>query len=120
MKEAYPVLVAKYATTQEIIEKLVSAWWCPYMLIKRDSIIAGVKVRVLKKLFKNGFEVPETVARAIQLNKINGNTLWQDVIEKEMNDVHVAFKTLNEGDHLPPGYQYMQCQMIFKIKLDGF
>ena len=37
-----------------------------------------------------------------------------------MTAVRVAFKTLNEGDEPPPGYQYMQCQMIFEIKLDGF
>ena len=41
-------------------------------------------------------------------------------IEKEMTDVRVAFKTLNQGDEPPPGYQYMQCHMIFEIKLDGF
>ena len=37
-----------------------------------------------------------------------------------MTDVRVAFKTLKEGDQQPPGYQYMQCHMIFEIKLDGF
>ena len=46
--------------------------------------------------------------------------LWQDVIEKEITAVRVAFKTLNKGDEPPPGYQYIQCHMIFKIKLDGF
>ena len=80
----------------------------------------GVKTRVLKKRFKYGFEVPETVPRAIELDEINGNTLWQDGIEKEMTAVCVAFKTLNEGDEPPPGYQYMQCYMIFDIKLYGF
>ena len=37
-----------------------------------------------------------------------------------MTAVRVAFKTLNEGDELTPGYQYMQCHMILDIKLDGF
>ena len=75
MKEAYPVLVAEYTTAQEIIEEPAFAWWCPYVLRKRDRIIAGVKAQVLKKRFKYGFEVPETVARAIELDEINGNTL---------------------------------------------
>ena len=64
--------------------------------------------------------MPETVAREINIDEINGNTLWQDGIEKEMTSVCVAFKILNEGYQPPPGYQYMQCHMIFKIKLDGF
>ena len=76
------MLFAKYATTQEIIDEPVLSWWCPYVLRKRDRIIAGVKARVLKKRFKYGFEVPETVAQAIELNEINGNKLWQDGIEK--------------------------------------
>ena len=62
MKEAYPVMVAEYATAQEILEEPAFAWWCPCVLRKRDRIIAGVKARVLKKRFKYGFEVPETVA----------------------------------------------------------
>ena len=95
MKEAYPVLVAEYATAQEIIEEPAFACWCPYVLRKRDRITAGVKARVLKKRLKYGFEVPETVAQAIELNEINGNTLWQDGIEKEITAVRVAFKTLN-------------------------
>ena len=37
-----------------------------------------------------------------------------------MTAVRVLFKTLNEGDQPPPGYQYMKCHMIFDIKLDGF
>ena len=120
IKEAYPVLVAKYSTTQELIEEPAFAWWFPYVLRKRDRIIAGVKAQVLKKRFTYGFEVPEIVAWAIKLNDINGNTLWQDGIEKEMTAVRAAFKTLNEEDQPPPGYQYMQCHMIFEIKLDGF
>ena len=62
--------------------RTVFAWWCPYVLRKRDRIIAGVKVRFLKKRFKYGFEVPESVAQAIELGDINGNMLWQDSLEK--------------------------------------
>ena len=53
----------------------------PCVLRKKDRIIAGVKARVLKKRFKYGFEVPETVAQEIELDEINGNTLWQDGID---------------------------------------
>ena len=62
MKEAYPVLVAEYVTTQEIIKEPAFTWWCPYVTRKRNRIIAGVKARVLKKPFKYGFGVPEKVA----------------------------------------------------------
>ena len=64
--------------------------------------------------------MPENVARVIKIDEINVNMLWQDGIEKEMTSVRVSFKTLNEEDQPPPGYQYMKCHIIFKIKLDGF
>ena len=79
-----------------------------------------MKEQVTKKRFKYSFEVPENVARAIELVDIIGNPLWLDGIEKETTAVRVAFKTLNEGDEPPQGYQYMQYHMIFEIKLDGF
>ena len=75
MKEAYPMLVAEYTTAQEIIDEPMFAWWCPYVLRKRDGIIAGVKTQVLTKRFKNGFEVPATFARGIEIDEINVNTL---------------------------------------------
>ena len=37
-----------------------------------------------------------------------------------MKNVRVAFKILDEGQDLLPAYQYMDCHMIFTIKLDGF
>ena len=38
----------------------------------------------------------------------------------EMEAVHVAFKVMNEGEEPPPRYQYMECHLVFDIKLDGF
>jgi len=50
----------------------------------------------------------------------NGNTFWQDAIAQEMKNVQIAFKILDDGKAVPPGYQYMDCHMVFDIKLDGF
>ena len=37
-----------------------------------------------------------------------------------MEAVWVAFKVLNDGEEPPPGHQYMDCHMVFDIKLDAF
>ena len=34
--------------------------------------------------------------------------------------MRIAFKILEDGQELPPAYQYMDCHMIFMIKLDSF
>ncbi len=96
------------------------AWWVPYVLKKRDSIVAAVNKRYHKRTHKFGIEIPKTVAEAIRIDKENGNTLWQDAIRKEMENVRVAFKVLNDGEEPPVGYQYMEGHLIFDVKLENF
>ena len=120
LKECYPVEVAEYAMTQGIEHEPAFAWWTPHVLKKRDRIIAAVNKRYHKRTHKFGFELPKTVERAKEIDQANGNTLWQDAIAKEMANVRVAFKTLDEGQEPPPAHQFMECHMIFDIKLDGF
>ena len=67
-----------------------------------------------------GFEIPKTIRRALEIDKETDTTFWRDAIEKEMKNVRIAFKILDEGQDLPPAYQYMDCHMIFTIKLNGF
>ena len=54
------------------------------------------------------------------IDEANGNTLWRDAITKEMADIRVAFKILPDGSREPVAHQYMECHLIFEIKLDGF
>ena len=42
--------------------------------------------------------MPKTVKEAIEIDKSNGNTLWQDSIRDEMENVMVAFIPLKEGE----------------------
>ena len=67
-----------------------------------------------------GFEIPKTVKRALEIDQETGTSLWQDAIATEMSVVKVAFDILEDDQNVPPGYQYMECHMIFDIKLDGF
>ena len=120
LKESYPIEVAEYAVAQGIDHEPAFAWWVPYILKKRNRIIAAVNKRYHKRTHKFGLEIPKTVKRAREIDEANGNTLWQDAIAKEMAAVRVAFKILNDGQEPPPGHQFMECHMVFEIKLDGF
>ena len=64
------------------------------MLRKRDQIIAAVNLRVAKTTHKYGIEVPRTVAEALKLDVINGNDLWGNAIQNEMDNVKIAFDIL--------------------------
>ncbi len=43
-----------------------------------------------------------------------------DAIVKEMQNVRVAFDTLEDGRNVPHGFPFVKCHMIFDIKLEGF
>ena len=60
----------------------------------------------------------KSVEEALRLDPKNGNTLWWDAIMQEMHNVRIAFEECEGGeDAIPPGYQYIDCHMIFNIKM---
>ena len=119
LKESYPIETAEFAVAMDLIESPAFKWWVPYTLKKRDQIIAKVQHRLVKKNFKYGHQVPNSVKEAYELDKIHGNTRWKDAIAKEMKNVRIAFKILEPGDNMPPFHEFVPCHMIFDVKMDG-
>jgi hypothetical protein len=105
LKESNPVEVAEYAATNNLHDEPAFAWWVPNVLKKRNIIIAAVTKRFHKCTHKFGIQVPKTWDEAVKLDEGNGNTLWQDAMRKEMNNVHIALKVLNGEDAISPTYQ---------------
>ena len=96
------------------------SWWVPYVLRKRKTILAAVQSHYHKRTHKFGFEIPKTIKHSLEIDKECGNTLLQDAIAKEMANVKVAFTILLDGAEEPVGHQYMDCHLVYDIKLDGF
>ena len=84
MKESNPVGTAEYTVSRKLDGEPAFAWWVPYTLCKRDRIIAMVNSRVRKSTHKYGLEIPNPAEDAIRIDKKNGNTYWQDALNKEM------------------------------------
>ena len=117
MKDSYPVQVAEYALQANIHNKPAFAWWVPYTLKKRQSIISKIKTKYWQRTHKYGIRIPKSVKEAIEIDRENGNTLWQDAIALEMKNVRVAFQ-LCEGDPRDlVGYKSIKTHMIFDVKL---
>jgi hypothetical protein len=112
--------VAEYAVSHGIDHEPAFSWWVPNVLKKRDRIISAVNKRYLKRTHKFGIEVPKSVADAMRLDTENGNTLWMDAVALEIASVNVSFKHVDDGEEVPVGYQYIDCHMVFDVKLDGF
>ena len=60
------------------------------------------------------------VNEANAINEKNGITLWQDAIQKKMENVKTAFQIIPKGDKPPNGFQYINRHMMFHIKMKEF
>ena len=117
VKESYPVQIAEYSLQHGISNEPAFAWWVPYVIKKRERIIAKVKSKYWKRTHKFGIRVPKTVEEAKRLDQENGDHLWWDAICQEMKNVGIAFELYegNVGDL--KGYQFVKYHMIFDIKM---
>jgi hypothetical protein len=118
IKESNPLDVSEYARARKIIHQPAFAWWCPHVLRKKDRIIKQVQHRLIKKNLKFGIKVPSSVEEALAFDQENGNDLWAKSIEKELKNVRVAFKPLDEGERPPPGSKKIPYHIIFDVKYD--
>ena len=120
VKESNPVQAAEYAKARGIHDEPAFAWWVDYTLKKREQIISAVNSRYHKRTHKYGIRVPKDVVEAQKLDKQNGNTYWQDAIDKEMKNVRVAFDIKDGSFTTPVGYQQIRCHIVFDVKLESF
>ena len=67
---------------------------------------------------KFGIEIPWNVEEARAFDTRNGNTLWQDAIKKEYDNVKVVFKLLKDRETVLPTFQEITCHLIFEVKFD--
>ncbi len=118
LKESNPIQVTEYTMACNIGEDAAFAWWVPYVLHKRDVIVSAMNSRVRKTSHKCGIELPSSVKNAIEINRKNGNTLWQDALAKEMGNVCIAFEILGPNAKAPPGWHKALGHIDFDVKMD--
>ena len=71
-----------------------------------------------KRNNKFGITVPRTADEAFALDRENVNHFWLKTIQKEMNNIQIAFKFLDPGEQPPPGLKKSSCHLIFDVKFD--
>jgi hypothetical protein len=97
LKESYPVELGVYANENSLEDEPAFAWWVSYVLKKQKRIRQKVKSKYWAHTHKYGIRIPKNIKEATEIDKENGNTLWMDAINLEMQNVHVAFKEF-DGD----------------------
>ena len=66
-------------------------------------------------------EVPQNGKHALELDKENNNHLWEEAIEKELNQLldYDTFVILERGKKAPLGYKRVTLHLTFDVKHDG-
>ena len=118
LKADNPIELAEYCVLKELLDEPAISWWAPYVIKKKQQIISKVKSRTKKKSQKYGIKIPKSVAEALEIDRSTNTTFWKDAINKEMKNVRVAFDVLDDERKLEPGRVYLECYMIFDVKMD--
>ena len=61
-----------------------------------------------------------TVKEAYAIDEKKGNTLWQNAIQRETENVKITFQIISQGGKPPNRVQYVNCHMVFDIKMEDF
>ena len=117
LKDAYPVALADYAVANRIQSEPAFAWWVPYTLKKRISIISKIKSKYWVRTHRYGIRIPKTVQEARKIDAENGNTLWQDAYKLEMKNNRIGFEEYQGKIEDLVGYEEITAHMIFDVKL---
>jgi hypothetical protein len=118
LKVSNPIEVSQYAEQHGLLNEPAFTWWAKHVLKRSRRIVEKVKTRYWQRTHKFSIRLPKSVAEALQLDKENGNQLWYDAIQKELKNVQIAFKFLEEGEAAPIGYKKIPCHIIFDVKMD--
>ena len=117
IKETNPIEVAEYVKLHKLHNEPAFAWWVNTALKKRNVMISKVARRIKKKM-KFGIVIPTNYEEAVLIDRANGNRFWQDAVKKEMSNVEIAFKFLDDGTKVPIGFKEITCHLIFDVKFD--
>ena len=120
-----PVTCAEYAMKHNLLD--TSGWKRFRRYAKNEKklnrMINQAKLQSYRRepFWKFGVLVPRTHAQAVELDRINGNTKWQDAEATEMRQLieYQTFVDKGKGGEAPAGYKKIRCHMIYDVKHDG-
>jgi hypothetical protein len=99
-----PKPIISFARNNNLFDKMPFCPLTPYCksnnTYKVSSSPAGIK-------YKFGIQVSKGIKNAIDLDKKNGNQLWQEAINIELKQLtdYQTFIVLDSGEDIPTGYQ---------------
>ena len=73
--------------------------------------------RIRRTTHKCGVQLLTSVAHAKKLDEKNCNTLWMDVINRDMQNLKIAFDILECGAKIPVGCNKASDHLVFDVRM---
>jgi hypothetical protein len=120
-----PITCAMYALENNLLDK--PGWKRFSKMARRQKKLFHEANQVKLRSFRTtprymyGIEIPRDFEHAVQLDLQNGNTLWQECTELEMQQLHQyrTFKDIGTGTLPPEGYKRIKVHLVYAVKHDG-
>ena len=114
-----PHLLVEYAEKRELCNHPAFTWTPAFKADStnlRQVLAAQVKS---KHKFKFGVQVANSVKHALWLDKMNGNSLWREAIDKELKQIndYETFREPTDADELA-SYTQIPYHLVFDVKFD--
>ena len=118
-----PTPIISFARNNQYLDKIPLCHLIPYCKSKPSTIIAKIQKVSANPTgikFKFIIQVPKGIKNAINLDKKNGNNLWEEAIKTEIKQLieYQTFIVLHSGESIPKGYQKIPNYMVFDIRYD--
>ena len=119
-----PITLAKYAETNNLLDKSVWKWAKKYLNLSTSfqERIKRICASKYQQKYKFGEIVPTSIQQAYNIDELNKTTGWKDAINKEIHtlrDEFKCFKIYPKGHKLPKDYIFIKLLWAFDVKHDG-
>ena len=117
-----PTAVIKYGQKENLLRTDGWEWVQAYLPMEEEVLLMASAMNASTKeghKYKFGVRVPNSVKEALALDRVNGNTFWEDAIRMELKQIceYDTFHVVEDGVYLP-GYKRIPYHIVFDVKFD--
>jgi len=122
-----PVTVAIYARDNGLLDQ--PGWKLPELkkMAKTQKKLLRLANKAKLHSFHNkhvymcGFQVPHNHVEAMELDRMNGNSMWRDAEITELNQIDEYKSFIDKGVGFNPGsdFKKIRVHMVYAVKHDG-
>ena len=117
-----PVAVIKYGEKENLLRTHGWEWIQAFLPMEEEVLLMTSAMNAATKdghKYKFGIRVPSSVKEALALDRVNGNSFWEDAIRTELKQIceYDTFHVVEDGIYLP-GYKRIPYHIVYNVKFD--